>query len=82
MLYAAQAWADSLRGTIDAAFFHADLGLWGTFTPGSLDRAPVRHFDLLGSSLAVASGVGSSLASIRGASGSADSSGIKPVRRW
>ena len=54
-----QGWADALRASIDTTFFHADLGLWGTFTTGTLDRAPVRHFDLLGSALAITSGVGS-----------------------
>jgi len=54
-----QGWADDLRTTIDTVFFHADLGLWSTFTPGTLDRAPVRHFDLLGSAQAVLAGVGS-----------------------
>ncbi len=53
-----QGWADDLRTAIDTVFFHADLGLWSTFTTGTLDRAPVRHFDLLGSSLAVLADVG------------------------
>lgn len=51
-------WAGDLRAAIDAVFFHEDFGLWGTFTPGTLDRAPARHFDLLGSALAVLSDVG------------------------
>jgi hypothetical protein len=54
-----QTWADDLRAAIHANLFHADLGLWATFTPGTLDRAPVRHFDLLGSALAIGAGVGS-----------------------
>ncbi len=54
-----QGWADDLRLSIDDVFFHEDFGLWGTFTPGALDRAPARHFDLLGSALAVLSDVGS-----------------------
>ncbi len=53
-----QGWADDLRAAIDAVLFHEDLGLWGTFTPGTLDRAPARHFDLLGTALAVLSDVG------------------------
>jgi hypothetical protein len=53
-----QGWADDLRAAIDAVLFHSDLGLWSTFTTGTLDRAPVRHFDLLGTSLAVLAGVG------------------------
>ncbi len=55
-----QGWADDLRASIDTVLFHADLGLWSTFTTTTLDRAPVRHFDLLGSSLAVLAGVGTS----------------------
>lgn len=54
-----QGWAGDLRTAIDTGFFHADLGLWSTFTPGTLDRAPVRHFDLLGSAQAVLADVGS-----------------------
>jgi len=56
-----QGWADDLRTAMDTAFFHADLGLWSTFAPGTLDRAPVRHFDLLGSSQAVLADVGSAV---------------------
>jgi hypothetical protein len=54
-----QTWADDLRASIDTVLFHADLGLWSTFTTTTLDPAPVRHFDLLGSSMAVLAGVGS-----------------------
>ncbi len=51
-------WASDLAVAIDTTFFHAGYGLWGTFTTGFLDRAPVQHFDLLGSALAVTGGVG------------------------
>lgn len=53
-----EGWADDLAEAIHSIFHHADLGLWGTFTTGTLDPAAVRHFDLLGTSLAVLSGVG------------------------
>jgi hypothetical protein len=51
-------WADALGAAIDDRFHHADLGLYGTFAPGPLDPAAVRHFDLLGSAFAVLHGPG------------------------
>ncbi|MDY0001759.1 MAG: hypothetical protein RBU30_10720 [Polyangia bacterium] len=54
----AQTWASELSEAIHATLFHQDLGLWGTFTTGTLDPSPVRHFDLLGTSLAVLAGLG------------------------
>ena len=53
-----EGWAADLRITIDQTFFLADHGLWGSFTPGDLDRSAVRRFDLFGSALAVMAGVG------------------------
>ncbi len=51
-------WAQQLRTAIDDVLFQEDFGLWSTFTTGTLDRFPARHFDLLGSSLAILHDVG------------------------
>ncbi len=53
-----QGWADDLRSAMDAAFYLPAFGLYSTFTPTTLDRAPVRRFDLLSTSLAVLSDLG------------------------
>ncbi|MGM0596321.1 MAG: amylo-alpha-1,6-glucosidase [Myxococcota bacterium] len=56
-----EAWAEQLRTNIDEVFYQSDFGLWGTFTTGVLDRISVRHFDLLGSSLAILSDIGNEI---------------------
>ena len=52
-------WADALRTAIRDRFWLEDAGLFSTFTTTFLDPAPARQFDLLGSALAVLSGVAS-----------------------
>ncbi|HHH28963.1 MAG TPA: hypothetical protein ENK57_11555, partial [Polyangiaceae bacterium] len=54
-----QGWADQLRLAIADRLWLDDDGGFSTFIPSTLDRAPVRRFDLLGSALAVIAGVGS-----------------------
>ena len=56
MTYAA--WAQALRQAIHQRLFLEAEGLYSTFVPTFLDPAPVRRYDLLGSSLAVLSGLG------------------------
>lgn len=46
-------WADDLRAAIRERFWLEDEGLFSTFVTTGLDVAPVRRFDLLGSSFAV-----------------------------
>lgn len=50
--------ADQLRAAIGQRFWLSDVGLFSTFLTTSLDPAPVHHFDLLGSALAVLADVG------------------------
>jgi hypothetical protein len=52
-----QGWADALRTRIRDRFWLEDAGLFSTFVTTFLDPAPARQFDLLGSALAVLSGV-------------------------
>ena len=51
-------WASSLGDAIHAAFWLPDDGLYSSHLPTTLDAAPARRFDLLGSSLAVLAGLG------------------------
>ena len=53
-----QGWADALGAAIADRLWLEDDGGFSTFIPSTLDRAPVRRFDLLGSALAVMAGVG------------------------
>lgn len=46
-------WADALRSAIRQRFWLEDEGLFSTFITTGLDVAPVRRYDLLGSSFAV-----------------------------
>jgi len=55
-----QGWADALRTKIRERFWLEDAGLFSTFATTFLDPAPARQFDLLGSALAVLSGVATS----------------------
>jgi len=50
-------WADALRSSIRARFWLPDEGLFSTYVTTGLDPAPVRRFDLLGSSFAILFGV-------------------------
>ncbi|HJL15925.1 MAG TPA: hypothetical protein RMH99_09725 [Sandaracinaceae bacterium LLY-WYZ-13_1] len=50
-------WADDLRAAIRDRFWLEDEGQFSTFVTTHLDPAPVRRFDLLGSSLAILFGV-------------------------
>jgi hypothetical protein len=50
-------WADAVRAAIRARFWLDDAGLYATFSTELLDPAPARQFDLLGSALAITSGV-------------------------
>lgn len=52
-------WADDLREAIRERFWLESEGQFSTFVTTGLDPAPVRRFDLLGSSLAVLFGVAS-----------------------
>ncbi len=52
-------WADALRQSIRDRLFIPSEGMLSTFIPTFLDPAPVRRYDLLGSSLAILSDVGS-----------------------
>lgn len=52
-----RAWATDLRAAIHDRFWDADAGLFSTFTTTELDPAAVRHWDLLGQSLAILSGL-------------------------
>ena len=49
--------ATALRGAIRQKLWLADAGGLATFLPTTLDAAPVRRFDLLGTSLAILEGV-------------------------
>lgn len=51
-------YAESLRAAILEHLYLTDSRQYSTFIPGPLDPAPVRRFDLLGTSLAVLSGLG------------------------
>jgi hypothetical protein len=51
------AWADALRAKIRARFWLEDAGLYATFSTEALDPSAARQFDLLGSALAITSGV-------------------------
>ena len=53
-----QGWAGQLRAAIADRLWLDEDGGFSTFIPSTLDRAPVRRFDLLGSALAVMAGVG------------------------
>lgn len=46
-------WADDLRAAIRERFWLEDEGMFSTFVTTGLDPAPVRRYDLLGSSFAV-----------------------------
>jgi hypothetical protein len=46
-------WAGSLRSAIRARMWLAEEGQYSSFVPGTLDPAPTRRYDLLGSALAV-----------------------------
>lgn len=48
--------ADALGARIHATFWDEAAGELSAFTPGTLDRAPVRRRDLLGTALAILSG--------------------------
>lgn len=50
-------WAASLKTAIDARFWMDQRGLYSTFVTTFLDPAPAERFDLLGSALAVLTGV-------------------------
>ncbi len=52
-------WADALRTAIQTKFWLDGEGLFSTFIPTTLDPAPVRRYDLLGSAFAVIFGVAS-----------------------
>ncbi|PIE17772.1 MAG: hypothetical protein CSA65_07680 [Proteobacteria bacterium] len=52
-----QGWADALKTALRAKLWLTDLKMYSTFITTALDPAPVRHFDLLGSALAVTSGL-------------------------
>ena len=51
------AWADALRTAVRARFWLEDAGLYATFSTELLEPSPARQFDLLGSALAITSGV-------------------------
>lgn len=51
--------ADALRASIRARFWLEDEGLFSTYVTTTLDPAPVRRYDLLGSAFAVLFGVAS-----------------------
>jgi hypothetical protein len=53
-------WAAALRTSIRDRMWLADEGQFSSFVPGTLDPAPTRRYDLLGSALAVLEGVASS----------------------
>ncbi len=53
-----EGWAEDLRHSIDSIMYVPGFGLYSTFITTTLDPAPVRHFDLLGTSLAVLENVG------------------------
>ena len=50
-------WAGDLRLAMRKAFYIPDAKLFGTFIPTGLDPGPARQYDLLGSALAVLTGV-------------------------
>lgn len=50
-------WADDLREAIRRRFWLEEEGLFSTYVTTRLDPAPVRRYDLLGSSLAILFGV-------------------------
>lgn len=50
-------WADALRTAIRTRFWNADARQFSAFSTTTLDPAPVRRWDLLGTSLAVLTGV-------------------------
>ncbi|HJL02809.1 MAG TPA: hypothetical protein RMH85_18015 [Polyangiaceae bacterium LLY-WYZ-15_(1-7)] len=52
-------WADALRASIRDAFWIEEEGLFSTYITTTLDPAPVRRYDLLGSAFAVLFGVAS-----------------------
>ncbi len=51
------AWARELKGAIRAEFWSANEGLFSTYKSTTLNPAPVRRYDLLGSAFAVIFGV-------------------------
>lgn len=51
-------WADALATRIHERFWLAEDGGWSSHIPTTLDTAPARRFDLLGTSLAVLAGIG------------------------
>ena len=50
-------WTADLRAAMGKGFYIADAKLFSTFIPTSLDPGPARQYDLLGSALAVLTGV-------------------------
>lgn len=50
-------WADALRARIRERFWIESAGLYSTFATTLLDPSPVRRWDLLGSALAILTGV-------------------------
>lgn len=54
------AWAVELKAAIQNEFWLADEGLFSTYKTTTLDPAPVRRYDLLGSAFAVTFGVADS----------------------
>ncbi len=54
-----RAWADALRTAIHTHFWLEEESLFSTFITTDLDPTPVRHFDLLGESLAILMNVAS-----------------------
>ncbi|MFN3201452.1 MAG: MGH1-like glycoside hydrolase domain-containing protein [Bradymonadia bacterium] len=50
-------WADELSSAIQTRLYLPEEGMYSTFVTTGLDSAPARHFDLLGSALAILHGV-------------------------
>ncbi|MES2150607.1 MAG: esterase [Pseudomonadota bacterium] len=51
------AWAQQLKGAINARFWLADAGMYSSLTAPQFDGAPLHKFDWLGQALAIVTGV-------------------------